>query len=87
MAFNGDVPDPKSSQGKKLEKIVSHNPFLKKMRAQSRGEKYSEIVSGDNSEEYKANYDKIDWSGVRSEKKNYRVKVNGVYVDDNEQED
>ena len=88
MAFkDGEVPDPKSSQGKKLEKIVSHNPFLKKMRAQSRGEKYSEIVSGDNSEEYKANYDKIDWSGVRPEKKNYRVKVNGVYVDDNEQED
>lgn len=86
MAFKGDTPDPKSSKGKKLEKIVSHNPFLKKMRAQSRGEKYSEIVSGDNSEEYKANYDKIDW-GTRDETpKGYRVKVNGRYVDEDKDE-
>jgi len=84
MAFNskdGGVPDPKSSQGKKMEKMVYQNSFLKKMRAKSRGEKYNDIVSADNSEEYKANYDKIDWSGVRSEKKSYRVKINGVYQD------
>lgn len=87
MGFrDGKVPDKNSTQGKKLEKIVSHNPFLKKMRAKSRGEKYSEIVSGDNSQEYKDNYDKIDW-GTRDETpKKYRVKVNGVYVD-NEQKD
>lgn len=87
MSFDGKLPPKNSSQGKKLEKIVSHNPFLKKMRAKSRGEKYTEIVSGDNSEEYKANYDKIDWSGVRSEKKSYRVKINGRYVDEDEQKE
>ena len=44
MSFkDGAVPPPNSTAGKKLENIVSHNPFLRKMRAQSRGEKYSEI--------------------------------------------
>lgn len=87
MSFkDGNVPGKNTTEGKKLEKMVYQNSFLKKMRAKSHGEKYNDIVSADNSEEYKANYDKIDWTGVRSEKKSYRVKVNGVYVDDNDQE-
>ena len=86
MSFDGKLPPKNSSQGKKLEKMVYQNPFLKKMRAKSHGEKYNDIVSADNSEEYKANYDNIDWSGVRSEKKSYRVKINGKYVDEDKGE-
>ena len=79
------IPNPKSAEGKKLEKIVSNTPALKKLRASSNGEKYNEIVSADNSEEYKANYDKIDLTALRNEKKNYRVKVNGKYIDEDEE--
>lgn len=83
MGFkDGKLPPKNSSEGKKLEKMVYQNPYLKKMRAKSHGEKYNDIVSADNSEEYKNNYDKINWSGIRSEKKSYRVKVNGVYIDE-----
>jgi len=47
---DGNLPPKNSSEGKKLEKMVYNTPFLKKMRAKSQGEKYSEIVSADNSE-------------------------------------
>ena len=88
MGFkDGKLPPKNSSEGKKLEKMVYQNPLLKKMRAKSHGEKYNDIVSADNSEEYKKNYEKIDWTGLRSEKKSYRVKVNGVYLDNEDQDD
>lgn len=32
-------------------------------------------------EEYRSNYDNIDFSKSQEEKKTYRVKVNGKYVD------
>ena len=87
MGFkDGNLPPKNSSEGKKLEKMVYQNPFLKKMRAKSHGEKYNDIVSADNSEEYKNNQDKINWRGIRSEKKSYRVKVNGVYIDEDEEQ-
>ena len=86
MGFkDGKLPPPKSSEGRKLEKMVYQNPFLKKMRAKSHGEKYNDIVSADNSEEYKKNYEKIDWTGLRNEKKSYRVKVNGKYINEDEE--
>ncbi len=80
------VPQPpkrNSSEGKSLEKMVHKTPFLKKMRAQSHGEKYNEIVSSDNSQQYKDNYDKIVWN-KHKEKPKFRVKVNGVYQDEEE---
>jgi len=79
---DGNLPPKNSSEGKKLEKMVYNTPFLKKMRAKSQGEKYSDIVSADKSEEYKQNYDKIDWTHNRDQKKNYRVKINGKYQDE-----
>ena len=86
MAFQGDTPDPKSSKGKQLEKIVSKNPFLRKMRAQSRGEKAADITTaGDVSQQYKDNYDKIDFTKrTDSEKPKFKTHINGVlqYPDD-----
>lgn len=79
------VPQPpkrNSAEGKSLEKIVHKTPFLKKMRAQSHGEKYNEIVSADNSQQYKDNYDKIQWNKDKSDKPKFRVKINGKYTDE-----
>ena len=81
------TPHPNSTEGKRLEKIVSHNPFLRKMRAQSRGEKYSEISIGGGSEQFKENYDKIDFTKRdKDAPKSFRVKINGKYVDEQEDE-
>ncbi len=79
MAFQGDTPDPKSSKGKQLEKIVSKNPFLRKMRAQSRGEKASDITTGVNDQAYKDGYAKIKWSKQEDKPKaKFKTRINGV---------
>ena len=88
MAFQGDTPDPKSSKGKQLEKIVSKNPFLRKMRAQSRGETASDITTGVNDEAYKAGYDQIKWNKrAEADKPKFKVRINGVlqYPDDEDE--
>jgi hypothetical protein len=72
----------KKTADKLAKKIVDKSPELKKLKSAQHGEKYSEIQSGDNSEEYKAGYDKIDWGKRDTSKKKYRVKVNGVYQDE-----
>ena len=66
------------------EKIINQNPVLKKARDISQGFSPTSTIStgADVSQQYKDNYDKIDFKGVRSEKKGYRVKVNGVYQDE-----
>ena len=80
-----NIPKQNSAEGKRLEKMVNQTPALKKLRAQSRGDKYSEISTGaDVSEEYKANYDQIDWNARDKEPRSFRMKVNGRYVDDEE---
>ena len=56
------VPKTGSAEWKRNEKIINQNPFLKKMRAQSQLESVSEISTGVNSEQYKNNYDTIDWN-------------------------
>ena len=58
----GNTPKKGSSEWKRNEKLISSNPFLKKMRAQSQLESVSEITTGVNSEQYKDNYDAIDWN-------------------------
>lgn len=80
------IPKKGSDQWKKNESIIAKNPVLRAARDTAEGFKPSSgITTGaDISEEYKNNYDQIDWSGVRSEKKNYRVKVNGRYVDEDQ---
>ena len=63
MSFkDGHVPERGSKEGRQLERIVDKSPFLKKMRAKSQGESYSEISTSAPSQQYKDNYDKIDWS-------------------------
>jgi len=47
--------------------------------------KASEITTGVNDQQYKDNYDKIQWSKKdKKEKPKFRVKVNGKYIDEEE---
>lgn len=70
-----------------FDNIINKTPYLKKLRDQSEGLKYKgDIISGDTSDQYKANYDQIDWSKTKTQKKNYRVKINGVYQDEEQDE-
>ncbi len=68
---------------KQAKAIVDKNPRLRALKSHSEGEKYSEINSGVNDQAYKDGYDKINW-GKRDEKikPKFRVKVNGVYQDE-----
>lgn len=91
-----NVPKKGSSQWKKNETIINNNPVLKKARDKSQGiEKPAHRYNGGwhggkgsasrtdtSSKEWQDNYDQIDWSKGREEKKSYRVKINGRYVDD-----
>ena len=92
-----NVPQKNSAQWKKNEKIINNHPGLKQARDISEGiEKpdrhYKQTHGGKgsaprinlNSQKWKDAYDQIDWSGIRNEKKSYRVKINGVYQDQNE---
>tara|TARA_R110002153_G_scaffold158317_1_gene310378 strand:+ start:83 stop:319 length:237 start_codon:yes stop_codon:yes gene_type:complete len=47
---------------KEAVKFIDKHPELKKIRSIKDGESYSEINSGVNSEQYKDNYDKIEWN-------------------------
>ena len=78
------IINPKSADGKRMENMVNKLPALKKLRATSRGDSYSEITTaGDISEEYKNNYDKIVWTKPdEKEKPKFRTKVNGKYTDE-----
>jgi len=85
MAFKGDTPNPNSSKGRALEKIVSKNPFLRKMRANSRGEKASDITTGVNDQAYKDGYDQIKWTKPEEKPKpKFKTRINGVVVSDPE---
>jgi len=90
------IPPTGSKQWQKNEKIINNNSALKQARDISQGlekpaHKYKSTHGGKgsaprtdiNSQEWQDAYDQIDWSSVRNEKKSYRVKVNGKYVDDN----
>ena len=57
------VPEKNSRQWKKNEKIIAQDPALRAARDVSQGFKPgSTITTGVQSEKYKDNYDKIDWS-------------------------
>ncbi len=57
------VPEKNSRQWKKNEKIISQDPALRAARDVSQGFKPgSTITTGVQSEKYKDNYSKIDWS-------------------------
>lgn len=86
-----DAPKTNSKQWIKNESTIAKNPTLRAARDQAEGFKPgSGISSGVNDEQYKAGYDKIDWNKGKKEdkpKRKYRTKVNGVYVDDNNEEE
>jgi hypothetical protein len=82
----GDIPKTGSSQWKKNEKLIAKNPVLRAARDRAEGFRPgSGISSADNSPEYKANYDKIKWGKKLDTNKSFRVKVNGVYVDEQDE--
>ena len=79
------APDKKTSQWKKNESIIAKNPFLRAQRDKTQGfAPSSAINSGVVDQQYKDNYDKIDFSKKDDRKRNYRIKVNGRYIDEEE---
>ena len=71
----------------KFDNIINKTPMLKKLRDQSEGLKYSgDINSGVPDQQYKDGYDKIDWGKRDTTKRKYRIKVNGVYQDEDNDE-
>ena len=80
----GTIPETNTDRWKKNEKLINQDPALKRVRDIQQGFKPSSTITtgADVSQQYKDNYDKIDFTGVRTEKKNYRVKINGVYIDE-----
>ena len=57
------VPEKNSRQWKKNEKLIAQDPALRAARDTAEGFKPgSTINTGVQSEKYKDNYDKIDWS-------------------------
>ena len=65
-----------------FDSIINKTPFLKKLKDGSNGLKHSDITTGTTSQEYKDNYDQIDWGKKLDKPKSYRTKINGKYVDD-----
>ena len=72
-----------------LDNVVNKVPYLKKIKDNAEGLTHrGDIISGDNSQEYKDNYDKIVWTKrEEAEKPKFRTKVNGRYVDEDQSDD
>ena len=65
----------------RFDNIINKTPMLKKLRDGAEGLQHrGDVISGDTSQQYKDNYDQIDWTATYNQKKNYRVKINGVYA-------
>lgn len=56
------TPAPGTPEYARNERIIDKSPWLKKMRSQSQGERYTEIKTQVATESYRSNFDKIDWS-------------------------
>ena len=76
----GTIPKKNSKQWKTNEKIINSNPALRAARDTSEGFKPgSGISTGVNDKEYKAGYDKIQWTKPEEkEKPKFKVRINGV---------
>ena len=72
-----------------FDNVVNKVPYLKKIKDNAEGLTHrGDIISGDNSQEYKDNYDKIVWTKrEEAEKPLFRTKVNGRYVDEDNTDD
>ena len=68
---------------KQAERIIDKSPEFKQIRSIKDGEKYSLINSGVNEQQYKDNYDKIDWNSDKNKPKpKFKIKINGKVVSD-----
>ena len=78
------APDKKTSQWKKNESIIAKNPFLRAQRDKTQGLGTSSAINtGVNDQQYKDNYDKIQWGSKEDKPKPlFRTKVNGKYTDE-----
>ena len=77
-----NIPKKNSRNWTKNESIIAKNPVLRAARDKTEGFKPSSgITTGANDEQYKAGYDKINWSKDKP-KPSFRVKVNGKYLDE-----
>lgn len=66
------------------EKIIAKNPFLRGQRDKTEGFKPSSgITTGANDEQYKAGYDKINWTKDKPKPK-FKIRVNGKVINDEE---
>jgi len=63
-----------------FDNIVNKTPYLKKIKDESNGLKYKgDFNTGVPDQQYKDNYDKIDWG--KKPKPKFKIKINGVYQD------
>jgi hypothetical protein len=76
------APDKKTSQWKKNESIIAKNPFLRAQRDKTQGlGPSSAINTGVNDQQYKDNYDKIQWGNKEDKPKpKFTMRVNGKVV-------
>ena len=79
----GKPPEKGSKQWVKNESAIAKNPLLRELRDTSEGFKPGSTIR---SAGFGDNYDLIDFSKKDTAKKGYRVKVNGRYVDEDEEE-
>jgi len=71
---------------RQAEKLIDSSPELKKIRSIKDGVSYSGISSGAVDQQYKDNYDKIEWNTNKNKKTSgYKVRVNGVVQNDEEE--
>jgi len=83
----GDAPKKNSSQWRKNESLIAKNPTLRAARDNAEGFKPgSGISTGVTDQQYKDNYDKIDWGKRDETPRKFKVKINGVYQDKDEEE-
>ena len=62
MSDKSTVPEQGTAQWRKNESIIANDPVLRAARDQQQGFKPSSGITSAPSEQYKSNYDRIDWS-------------------------
>ncbi len=86
MDNKSNIPKKESKQWKRNESIIAKNPQLRRMRDIQQGfNPSSSINTGVVDQQYKDNYDKIQWGSKEDKPKPlFRTKVNGRYTDNEE---
>jgi len=80
------APDKNTTQWRKNEKVINQNKVLKSARDKVEGfSKTSMITTGVNDEQYKEGYDKIKWNTKDKPKPKFKVRINGVLQDNDEE--